>query len=61
MPLLSAFWRSINKKARVVVSLRMRLMAWSIDDDETALYNFGDFSSFHTDKKEVKEIRYFGI
>ena len=46
MPLLSAFWRSINRKARVVVSLRMRLMAWSADDDETALYNFGDFGRF---------------
>ena len=33
MPLLSAFWKSINRKARVVVSLGMCLMAWSADDD----------------------------
>ena len=46
MPLLSAFWRSINRKARVVVSLGMHLMAWSADDDETDLCNFGDFGSF---------------
>ena len=46
MPLLSTFWRSINRKARVVVSLGMRLMARSTDDDETTLYNFGDFGRF---------------
>ena len=33
-------------KAMVVVSLEMRLMAWSADDDEAALYNFGDFGRF---------------
>ena len=46
MPLLSAFLRSINGKARVVVSLGMRLMAWSADDDATALCNFVDFGRF---------------
>ena len=37
MPILSAFWPSIKGKARVVVSLGMRWMAWSSDDDETDL------------------------
>ena len=37
MPLLSDFWPSIKKKARVVVSLGMRFMVWSSDDDENAL------------------------
>ena len=46
MLLMSAFWRSINRKARVVVSLGMRLMVWSADDDETAFCNFGDFGRF---------------
>ena len=46
MPLLSAFWSSIHRKVRVVVSMGMRLMAWSADDDEIALYNFGNFGRF---------------
>ena len=46
MPLLSAFWRSINRKVRVEVSLGMRLMAWSAYDDETVFWNFGDFGRF---------------
>ena len=46
MPLLSAFWRSIKRKATIVVSLGMRWMAWISDDDETALCNFGDFGRF---------------
>ena len=46
MPLLSSFWRSINRKARVVVSEWMRLMTWTADDEETALCNFGDFGRF---------------
>ena len=46
MPLLLAFWRIINRKARLVVSLGMRLMALSAYDDETALCNFGDFGRF---------------
>ena len=46
MPLLLAFWIIIDRKARLVVSLGMRLMAWSADDDETALCNFGDFGRF---------------
>ena len=46
MHLLSAFWKSINKKARFVVSLGIRWMAWSLDDDEIALWNFGDFGRF---------------
>ena len=46
MPILLAFWRSINRKVRVVVYLRMRFMAWSADDDETDLCNFGDFGRF---------------
>ena len=46
MPLLSAFWRIINSKERLVVSLGMCLMAWSAYDDETALCNFGDFGCF---------------
>ena len=46
MPLLLAFWISINTKARVVVAPGMRLMAWSAVDDETALCNFGNFGRF---------------
>ena len=46
MPLLSAFWKSINRKARFVVPLGMRLMSWSGDDGETALCNFGNFGRF---------------
>ena len=46
MPLLSAFWRIINREARLVVSLGMRLMAWIADDDETSLCNFDDFGRF---------------
>ena len=46
MPLVSAFLRIIKKKARVVVSLGMHWMAWISDDDETALWNFGDFGRF---------------
>ena len=55
MPLLSAFWRIINRKARVVVSLGMRLMAWSADDDETALCNFGDFGRFVRMRRKYKK------
>ena len=46
MPLVSAFWRITKRKARVVVSLGMHWMAWSSDDDETALWNFGDLGHF---------------
>ena len=46
MPLVSDFWRIIKRKARVVVYLGMHWMAWSSDDDETALWNFGDFGRF---------------
>ena len=46
MPLMLDFWRSIKRKARVVVSLGMCWMAWISDDDETALWNFGDFGCF---------------
>ena len=52
MLLLSAFWRSINRKVRVVGSLGMRLMSWSADDDETALCNFGDFGRFVRMRRE---------
>ena len=34
MPLLLTFWRSINRKARVVVSEGIRLMAWTADDEK---------------------------
>ena len=43
------------------MSLGMRWMTWSSDDDETALWNFWRFWPFHTDEKEVKEIQLFGI
>ena len=46
MPLVLAFWRIIKEKARVVVSLGMHWMELSSDDDETALWNFGDFGRF---------------
>ena len=46
MPLLSGFRRSIKSKVTVVVSLRMLWMAWSYDDYETALWNFGEFGRF---------------
>ena len=38
MPLLSESWRIINRKARLVMSVGMCLMAWRADDDETALH-----------------------
>ena len=46
MPLVPAFRRIIKRKASVVFSLGMHSMAWSLDDDETALWNFVRFGGF---------------
>ena len=61
MPLLSAFWRSINRKARVVVSLEMFLIAWSADDDETALCNFGNFGRFIRMRRKINKSNFSGF
>ena len=46
MPLVPDFWRIIKRKASVLLSLGMHSMAWSSDDDETALWDFGRFGRF---------------
>ena len=46
MLLTSDFCRNIKRKARFVVSLGMHWMEWRSYDDETDLWNFGDFGHF---------------
>ena len=39
MHVVPDFWWIIKRKASVVLSLGMHVMEWSLDDDETALWN----------------------
>ena len=61
MPLLLAFWRSINSKARVLVSEGVPLMAWTADDEETALCNFGDFGRFVRMRRKQNKSDFLGF
>ena len=46
MPLVPDFRKIIKRKASVVLSMGMHLMAWNSDDNETALWDFGCFGRF---------------
>ena len=61
MPLLSAFWRIFNREARLVVYLGIRLMAWSADDDETALCNFSNFGRFVRMRRKKNKSNFSGF